>query len=167
MQKRLFLLIPVLLLFLSACSPGVRRTRPYTDPDEYEYSINVDTDVIDQIAIDEAVETIENNLKYAEEENIDAYLGTIISSSHADTRVELESFFEDYDLEHTILMITVKDQEEDIMLIEVEQQTIVTDAAEEAENYRDHVAIANHTLELEDNRWRISQTVMTETFFIE
>lgn len=153
------------LLFLTGCSPS--QTAEYINPEEVSYEVQIETEVTDREAIEEAVQVIENNIAYAEAEDMDGYLSTIVSSAHENTRTELEAFFELYDLEHTILSITVLEQEEDTMLIEVFQQTVAVDQAEEADDYRDHLGVANHTLVLEDGEWKISETVMTDNFFIE
>lgn len=153
------------LLFLTGCSPS--KTAEYINPEDVSYEVQEETEITDREAVQEAVQVIEDNLAYAEEEDMDGYLSTIVSSAHENTRSELEAFFELYDLEHTVLGITVLEQDEESMLIEVFQQTVAVDQAEEADDYRDHLGVANHTLILEDGEWKISETVMTDNFFIE
>lgn len=152
-------------LLLTGCGSAVSRS--YIEPESHTYAIESDTEIIDQVALDEGVTVILDNLSYAENENIEGYLTTISSQGHENTRSELVAFFEDYDLEHTVLSVTLLDQEPELMLIEVEQQTVASFVAEDVEEYRDHVSIANHTLELEEGEWKITETLMTETFFID
>lgn len=157
------------MVLLSGC--GSSLTRSYIDPASHSYEVSTDVELVDEEAAEEAAEeaitVIENNLAYAEDENLEGYLSTIASVGHENTKDELSAFFEEYDLEHTILSVTVLDQQPDRMLIEVEQQSIATYTAEGAEEYRDHVSVANHTLVLETDEWVISETIMTETFFID
>src|SRR5699024_6325003 len=101
----------------------------YQDPNTVEYSIEGDYE-IDQ-DIKEAVKVIEKNLKYAENKDMNGYLSTIVPDAREETEKELASFFEEYDLEHTILSVEVLEKESDIMLLRVEQQTIVLDSADD------------------------------------
>lgn len=165
MKKIVFLTSLAIFLLMAGCSPSM--TVSYTEPTDYLYELTFDTEINDEEAALEAAELIESNLRYAETEDIEGYLSTIKSSGHANTRTELEAFFEDYDLEHTILEMTVKDQEEAIMLVEVRQQSVLQQSVDGAEEYKDHVAIANYTIEKENDEWKIADTTMTDTFFIE
>lgn len=151
------------LLFLIGCTPS----RSYQNPTEVSYEIEGLAEVTDQKAAEEAIQVIEKNIQYAKEEDMEGYLSTILSSAHENTRTELEDFFEEYDIEHTILSIEVIDQKADQMLVRVEQQSVAVHIKEGAEEYRDHVAEANHTLVLEEGEWKIAETTMTDTHFIE
>lgn len=165
MKIILFSALVPLLILLGGCSPAMTRT--YIDPSDIKYEVSANTEIIDEEAMKEAVKVIEKNLTFAENEDINGYLSTIAKSDQNNTKSELTAFFRDYDLEHTILSVNVLDQEQTRMLIEVKQQTVLVEAAEGAEDYRDHVSIANHTIIMENNEWKISETIMTETFFIE
>lgn len=164
-MKWILLVLSPILLILSGCTG--RKTMPYRDPSTVSYEVEEKAKVTDSNEIKEAVEVIEKNIEAAEAEDIDAYLSTIIKSGHADTAQELEEFFKSYDLEHTILAITVLDQEDEKMLIEVTQQSIATFTAEDVPEYKNHVAVANHTLVKEDDEWKIAETAMIENYFIE
>lgn len=163
-MKLILIFISPILLFLSGCGP---RTLSYKDPETVSYEIVEKTEVTDSKEVEEAIKVIKKNLKSAENEDMEAYRSTIIKSAHGDTTEELEKFFEDYDLEHTVLGVTVLEQEEDTMLLQVTQQSIATDVAEGAEEYKDHIAVANHTLLKEDGQWKIAETTMTDNYFIE
>lgn len=160
----LLTLLPILLL-LAGCTPGM--TVSYTEPSSHDYAMSFDTEVKDEEAVLAAQALIENNLRFAELADIDGYLSTIKSTGHENTRIELKAFFEAYDLEHTILDMTLVDQQKDIMLIEVRQQSVLTRSVKDADKYKDHVAIANYTIEKEADEWKIADTTMTDTFFIE
>lgn len=157
----------VLFAFLLLTGCTQRKTTEYQDPESVSYEIRYDTEVIDEEAVLEAVEVVEDNLRYSQDEDIEGYKSTIVEEARENTEKELESFFNDYDLEHTVLSVKVLEQEEASMLLEVAQQSVVIQAEDGAEEYRDHVAIANHTLIPEDGSWKIADTTMTETLFIE
>lgn len=157
----------LLLIGISFILFGCTTNRVYQDPSSVSYEIEGQSEITDSKAAAEAVDVIEQNLQYAQEEDMNGYLSTIVSEAHENTRSELQMFFELYDIEHTILRVEVLDQQLDQMLIQVEQQSVVIEAVSEAEQYRDHVSEANHTLVIENGQWKIAETTMTETYFIE
>lgn len=157
--------IVVFLFILSGCTQT--KTTQYQEPDSVSYKVEEKTEITDQRSVDEAVSVIEKNLAFAQEEDMEGYKTTIVESAHQNTTDELESFFADYDIEHTVLGMAVLEQEENRILLEVNQQSVALNVAEGAEDYRDHVAVANHTLVIENGEWKITDTTMTETFFID
>lgn len=155
------LLIGLASFFLVGCAS----IPEYQNPEDVSYQVQ--GEVNDETAAEEAVQVIEDNLKYASDEDMAGYVSTIISSAREETAAELTEVFETYDLEHTLLSVEVLDQEENRMLIRTEQQTVMVDAIEGAENYRNHIAEANYTMFLEDGEWKIEETAMTDTKFID
>lgn len=155
------LLIGLASVFLTGCAS----IPEYQKPEDVSYQ--VEGEVKDTTAVEEAVQVIEDNLQYASKEDTDGYVSTIISSAREETASELAAVFETYDLEHTLLSVEILEQEETRMLIRTQQQTVMIDAVEGAENYRNHIAEANYTMFLEGNEWKIEETVMTDTKFIE
>ena len=160
-MRKLILILLAPILFLSAC----HQVPSYQDPNTVEYSIEGDYE-IDQ-DIKEAVKVIEKNLKYAENKDMNGYLSTIVPDAREETEKELASFFEEYDLEHTILSVEVLEKESDIMLLRVEQQTIVLDSADDTPAYRNHIAEANHTMIKVKGMWMIEETIMTDIFYLD
>ena len=158
---RKVLLLCLASFFLIGCAS----TPKYQNPEEVSYQVT--GTVTDEIAANEAVQVIEDNLQYASEEDMDGYVSTIISSAREETASELAAVFETYDLEHTLLSVEILEQEEGRMLIRTQQQTVMIDVIDGAESYRNHIAEANYTMFLEGNEWKIEETVMTDTKFIE
>lgn len=137
----------------------------YQNPEDVSYQ--VEGELTDEVAAETAVQVIEDNLRYASAEDMDGYVSTLISSAREETAVELATVFETYDLEHTLLSVEVLEQEDERMLIRTQQQTVMVASIEGAENYRNHIAEANYTMLLEDGEWKIEETAMTDTKFIE
>lgn len=158
-MKKIYLLC-MSILFLTACNS----IPTYQDPGEVTYSI--EGEIENQFEVEAAIKVIEDNLDYATKENMEGYLSTIVATGREETQNELAPIFETYDLEHTILSAEVLEQEENRLLIRVEQQTVMLDAVEGAEPYRSHIAEANHELVKEDEDWKIKETIMTDTTFI-
>lgn len=155
------IILGLLSFFLTACN----EVPTYQDPEDVHYSIISDNEITKDI--EEAVRVIEDNLRYAEVKDMDGYLSTIVSSAHEETREELAPFFEEYDLDHTILSVEVLRNEDDSLLIQTKQQTVMIDSIAGVEPYRDHIAEANHTLIRENGEWKIKETYMTNTVFLE
>lgn len=147
-----------------ACGP---RKISYQDPEAVSYELIEDVEVEDQEAVDEAVAVVEKNIEAVEEQDMEKYLSTIVESGQQETKNELEEFFELYQLEHTALGITLLEEDDQSMLLEVMQQSIAESTAEGAEEYKDHIAVANYVLEKENEEWKISSTSIVENYFIE
>lgn len=158
---RTALLVLGTLFFLTGCGS----VPTYQAPETVQYEI--EGELANQSEAEKAVQVIEDNLAYAEAEDLDGYLSTILQSAAEETRAELGPFFEQYDLEHTILKIEVLEQEEERMLIQTQQQTVMIDSVEGAENYRNHIAEVNYTMVVEEGEWKIEETAMTDTTFID
>lgn len=155
------LLIGLASFFLIGCASIPQ----YQNPSEVSYQ--VEGKIQNMTVAEEAVQVIENNLQYASQEDMDGYVSTIISSAREETAAELATVFETYDLEHTLLSVEVLEQEDSRMLIRTQQQTVMIDSIEGTEKYRNHIAEANYTMLLEEGEWKIEETVMTDTKFIE
>lgn len=158
-MKKIYLL-SILILFLTACNS----IPTYQNPAEVAYSI--EGEIENQSEVKAAVQVIEDNLDYATKEDMEGYLSTIVATGREETQKELAPVFESYDLEHTVLSVEVLEQEENRLLIRAEQQTVMLDAIQGAEPYRSHIAEANHELIKEDGNWKIKETIMTDTKFI-
>lgn len=155
----------ILTLVFGLILAGCGAIPTYTDPESASYTL--EGEVTDQGEADVALRVIEDNLHYAQEEDMTGYLSTIISSGHEETEAELVAVFEEYDLQHTLLRAEVLEQNPDRILIRSEQQTIMLDAISGVAPYRNHIAEANHTLVKEKGIWKIEESIMTDTKFID
>ncbi|MEN2768537.1 hypothetical protein [Ornithinibacillus xuwenensis] len=104
-----------------------------------------------------AIDVIHENLKYAEEEDIDPYVDTIASAAREATRTQTTQIFELYDIDYEILNAEVVEEQPDSIVVEVQQQSIATFVAE-GYQFNDNVSVARHTLINEDGEWKISAT---------
>jgi len=103
------------------------------------------------------------NLTAASNKDIETYIDTLVSSAHEETAQEMTTFFDTYTLAHTLLSFEIVKQEASSMLVAAQQQTINL-----GENsYRNHITQAHHTFVKEGAAWKIQQTVMTNTSFID
>ncbi|MFL2134115.1 hypothetical protein [Desemzia sp. FAM 24101] len=159
-MKKVLLLV-IAGIFLTGCNS----VAVYQDPKTVSYSLEGEYDNTEDAQ--EVVQVIQDNLHYAQEEDMEGYLSTLISSAREETEEELFPFFESYDLEHTVLSVEILDQEENRMLIKTEQQAVMVDSVDGAEQYRDHIAEANHTVIKENEEWKIEETIMTDTLFLD
>lgn len=73
-----------------------------------------------------------------------------------------KEFFKDYDVSHELLSFEVIKQTPQSMLVAAEQKTV--NHGKKA--YRDHITTACHTFILEENEWKIKETTMTNTQFL-
>ncbi|MGX7031070.1 hypothetical protein ACWN8B_06890 [Vagococcus zengguangii] len=109
-----------------------------------------------------ALTLIEKNLEAANNEDMNTYLETVVSSAAKDTTKELQPFFDEYDVENTLISFEVKKASDTEMTIETQQRTI----NKGKKKYRNHIATVLHTLTKEDGEWKIKQSNMTNSEFI-
>lgn len=112
--------------------------------------------------VNETYNVLQENLKAANEKDVTAYTNTLITSAREETAKEMTPFFNDYDLENSLISFDVKKQSDDKIIVGTKQKTINKGTKE----YRDHVTHATHTFVKEDGQWRIAETAMTKTDFI-
>lgn len=167
MRTLKLIIVGITTILLFGCQNRSRESYTYQDPAEVTYEVEGTDEITNHQAIDEAVELVEQNLSYVEEKQMEGYLSTIVSSAREETEAELAPFFESYNIEHTILGIEVLEQQPNQILLQVEQQSILIDKDPNAEEYRDHIAEANHTLTYENDKWKIAETTITDNFFLE
>ena len=137
-------------------------TRITTAANEEETSL-IRGKISDQTAVDQCLALLQKNLTAANEKNVEDYVQTLVKDAQEPTRKEMRAFFSEYDLTHTLLSFTVVKQEKKSMLVRAEQKTINQGNNE----FRNHISEANHTFVLEDSTWKIKETVMTNTEFLD
>ena len=105
---------------------------------------------------------IQQNLAATNDQNITAYLDTIVKSAKTETKAEIAPFFKEYKLENTLISYEVKKMTPNAMLIETQQRTL----NKGKNNYRSHIATITHKLVQEDNQWKIKESNVTNSEFI-
>lgn len=149
------------ILFISGYN--VHQDATYATAAAADKEVAVSGNVTDSKAAAACFAVLQENLQAANNEDAKAYAATLIASAQTATKKEMQSFFEEYDLEHKLLSFEVVKQDKDSMLVAAEQQTLNI-----GENsYRSHITQAHHTFIKENNAWKISETTMTNTEFIE
>lgn len=128
--------------------------------------VHVTGKITNEREITAAIDLIQTNLEAASTEDIDTYVSTLIKSAQTDTRPEMEAFFQDYHLEHTILDVKVIKQQANEIMLQVSQQTVTQKGKKQKKKYRNHISEANHTLIKEEGQWKIAETAMSDTRFI-
>lgn len=125
-------------------------------------TLTITGNISDEQAAKETLRTLEKNIQAINDKDIDAYLSTIPASNWKETRVEMNEFFKEYDIKNELLSFEIKKQDKTHMLIQTQQKTINLGE----NNYKSHIAEANHTFVKKGNRWLIQETVITNTEFI-
>ncbi|NAP01183.1 hypothetical protein FRY77_35090, partial [Halomonas sp. MG34] len=107
MKKGLLIMIalPILLVGCSNSGPTVKDT-PAEDLSENASEVK---------------QVLKRNLQAIQEEDMDAYLATLVESGRESTKNEIAGFFEDYDIEYELLGFEILEEEEERIVIEAEQ----------------------------------------------
>jgi hypothetical protein len=112
---------------------------------------------------EECLELLKANLKAVNEKDVDAYVETLVSSAREETAAEMKTFFENYDIKNTLLKFNVVRTDNNTILVETKQKSINLGTNE----YKNHITYAQHTFITENGKWKIAQTAMTDTEFID
>lgn len=159
MKNKLFLIMISLLALVVIFSVLTNRS---SDKIATNTAIEIEGTISNREDALAAFETLETNLKAANDEDVDLYVTTLVSDAREDTKKEMQAFFDEYDLENTLLSFKVLKQEKNRMLIETQQKTI----NKGKNKYRDHIAEAHQTFVKENGKWVIEETNMTNTHFV-
>lgn len=119
--------------------------------------------VTDSSAAQACLTVLKQNLEAASHKDVEDYTATLVASARESTAKEMRVFFAKYNLTHELLSFEVVKQETDSMLVAAQQKTI----NQGQNDYRDHITQAHHTFVLENGQWKIKETVMTNTEFID
>ena len=118
--------------------------------------------VTDSSAAQACLTVLKQNLQAATQKDVEGYTATLVTSARESTAKEMHAFAK-YDLTHELLSFEVVKQEADSMLVAAQQKTV----NQGQNDYRDHITQAHHTFVLENGQWKIKETVMTNTEFID
>lgn len=109
-----------------------------------------------------AMAVLEENLKAANDKDIERYISTLVPEAREATKKEIEKTFAQYDLEHTLLSFEVLKQTDDLLQVKTQQKTINLGK----NKYRNHITEAHHTFVKENGQWLIKEVSMSNTQFI-
>lgn len=109
-----------------------------------------------------ALKVLETNLQAATDEDIDLYISTLVPSAREATQKEMSAFFEEYDVEHTLLEFKVTKEDGTRIQVQARQKTV----NKGKNKYRNHITVANHTFVKMDGEWFLEETAMSDTQFI-
>lgn len=109
-----------------------------------------------------ALKVLETNLQAATDEDIDLYVSTLVPSARDATQKEMSAFFEEYDVEHTLLEFKVTKEDGTRIQVQARQKTV----NKGKNKYRNHITVANHTFVKMDGEWFLEETAMSDTQFI-
>lgn len=106
----------------------------------------------------EIEKTILDNLKYAEEENLDGYVGTLLlTKENRDFTVEqAKSLFENEELDYKLISFKILELKDDTAEVEVIQTT--KSRNQPSESFRDSKVTSIHSMKRVEGVWKLSET---------
>jgi len=106
----------------------------------------------------EIEKTILDNLKYAEEENLDGYLGTLLlTSENRDfTAEQAKSLFENEELDYKLISFKILELKDDTAEVKVIQTT--KSKNQPSESFRDSKVTSIHSMKRVEGFWKLSGT---------
>ncbi len=174
MKKKLMLLAAFSLAVsaMVGCSsdkaePKEEKEKPVVEETEkkepaVEEKVEKDETTVEEVQA-EVEKVINDNLKFAEEEDIDAYMGTLSKeySGNAEVTASTQVLFDAYDIDYEVIDVKVVESSEEQVTVEVKQKAIAT-KVEEGYTFQNHIATAVHTLVKEDGQFKFSVTETLE-----
>jgi len=170
-KKKLPLIVATSALALTLVGCGVAEDSDKEVKEEVKTEEVVVEKETENVEVDETVDAeqavldaVELNLQYAETENLDGYMDTldIPEESVELVRQSTQQLFDAFDLDYEIVSAEVLELNEDSAIVEVVQKTIATDVAE-GQLFNNNEALATHTLNLVDGKWKIATTNLDPT----
>ncbi|MGX7060180.1 hypothetical protein [Vagococcus humatus] len=159
MRRKISLLLALLLLLFM----GAGYLKEATDIAEASNKqVSPTGNITDKKEAQKTLQLLVENLDAASQKDVNRYVDTLVTSAQTSTAKEMTVFFKTYTLEHRLLSFQVVKQETDHMLVKTKQQTLNRGTSQ----YKDHITHANHTFVKENNKWKIEETIMTQTEFI-
>lgn len=160
-KKHIFLIIVIIASLIA----GFKLLKPEVQT-QSESGIKITGNIKNKKVIEDGIEVIETNLKAVNKKDMPTYLSTLVKSAQEDTKEEMSQFFKEFTVENELLEIKVLDETTDRLLLQAQQKTTAPSDKKQKEKYRNHISTANHTLVKEDGEWKIAETIMTDTQFI-
>ncbi|MDR0921483.1 MAG: hypothetical protein LBM95_03765 [Lactobacillales bacterium] len=106
---------------------------------------------------------LEENIAAATAKDSERYVNTLTKAKRAETKKEMDKFFKEYTVVHSLQSFQVLKEDKTHMLVEAKQKAI----NKGKKSYRNHIATADHTFVKENGEWKIDSTTMTDTQFLE
>lgn len=156
MKKYLLIFLLFLtMLFVPRLLTSIKNDRIIID------NFPVSGHIMDETTLKSVIATLKKNIEASNEENLDDYVQTLIPSARKETKQEIQSFFDTYDLHIKLISIEVLEQTNDRVKLRVVQQSENHNDAE----YRNHEATVGMTFTKEDSQWLIAESMMENTKF--
>ncbi len=154
-------LLAGILLYINYNSKGPAEA--VIEPTTEKTTVEITGEVNNKAEATACLEVLKANLAAANNEDTTAYVDTLVASARQATQKEMDDFFAEYDLSHELESFKVVKQEQGSMLVEAQQKTVNRGK----QKYRNHLTQAHHTFVKEDGAWKIKETNMTNTEFID
>lgn len=122
------------------------------------------TKIIHEKDVSDIKAVVERNLSAVNAQDIDAYLETIVTTGHKDTQEMMIVFFENNQIEQTLLNFNLITQSTDEIIIRTKQKIIGIDTQE---GYRNHIAETLYVFVQDKEGWKIKESSITDIKFID
>lgn len=160
MKKWLLLIVASLMFIFAGC--GDKKEETSTKQPEEDTSTEVENDTDEELSEDinkesaeAALDVLEENMKYANAQDVDGYLKAIRKEEHDMTREVVEETFAQGKITFDMLESEIVSADEEYVEIGVVQTTV---ADEPIAGFEDNVMEILYTLTFEDDAWKIYKT---------
>lgn len=162
MKKRLLPLLACLMIGI-VILVNLNQANTISKATNLEEVVTIEGKVTNEEDAKEVLTLLENNLEAINQKDMSTYLNTLITSAQAETKKEIEPIFKNFDLENTLLSFKVVKQNDQQIIVKTKQKTV----NHNNHDYRNHIASANHTFIKQDGQWKVKESIMTNTKFIQ
>lgn len=155
MRKRYIFLGLIFLLFLPQFIQGFAQKTIEID------GFSIKGPIEDQVHIRQVVETYLQNIQAVNEENLTTYLQTLTKDAQSDSSKILSESFDSYDLVIQARTIELVHQDEQLIKLRVRQ--VIENQNQTP--YRNHLATMGISFIVENNQWKIAESIVEDTQF--
>lgn len=159
----LAVILILLLLLVAACSSSNAGNSAKEDVEEEKVVITENTEITDSMTEEELKQIVEKvmeaNLKFSEEENLDAYIKTLASEYNTEeSRASIQELFDLFDLDYELVDIEILEISKESAMVKVTQKTIAKQITE-GYQFSNHIVSATHNLENENGFFKVKSTI--------
>lgn len=111
---------------------------------------------------------INDNLKYAEQENVEKYMGTLLLSDESAefTRQQMVALFENTDMDYKLQSLKVLENTSTTAKVQVVQVTTATNV-KDGYKFKNTRTTSVHTLKLHEQKWKLTSTEILKTEYLD
>ncbi|MDR3127702.1 MAG: hypothetical protein LBT99_00010 [Bifidobacteriaceae bacterium] len=131
-----------------------------------DYGVSITGNVSDVVEAKSCLTVLVNNYQAVNQNNMEKYLLTIVPSKRQSTKIEIQTFFNNYKLNNSVEQFKILWQNTNNLQVQAAQKSILVTAKDGASPYKNHISQINYDFVKTTNQWYIDSSVLVDNYFI-